>query len=239
MRFVKTLRPQDKAQVMQFNDRTTTLQEFTADHEGARGRHHAHRGVGPHRAAQRALRGAQGPAASRRRRASCAAAPSCCSRTARTRRRWSATSRCWSSRARPRSRSTRSACARTAWPERNRQQFSQAAHLLTALSRETGGQVLLPQLAVRARHRLRPHRRGAAHAVQPGLRLLERRDATASGAAWSCAPRRARACRSATRSATTRRVPDEGPPPAAFVYILRCRDGSLYTGSARTWTRAS
>jgi Ca-activated chloride channel family protein len=32
VRFVKTLRPQDNAQVMQFNDRTTVLQEFTAEH---------------------------------------------------------------------------------------------------------------------------------------------------------------------------------------------------------------
>jgi Ca-activated chloride channel family protein len=32
IRFVKTLRPQDLAQVVQFNDRATVLQEFTADH---------------------------------------------------------------------------------------------------------------------------------------------------------------------------------------------------------------
>lgn len=31
-RFVKTLRPQDMAQVVMFNDRATTLQDFTADH---------------------------------------------------------------------------------------------------------------------------------------------------------------------------------------------------------------
>ena len=31
-RFVKTLRPQDNAQIVQFNDRITTLQDFTADH---------------------------------------------------------------------------------------------------------------------------------------------------------------------------------------------------------------
>jgi Ca-activated chloride channel family protein len=31
-RFVKTLRPQDNAQIVQFNDRATTLQDFTADH---------------------------------------------------------------------------------------------------------------------------------------------------------------------------------------------------------------
>ena len=33
VRFVKTLRPQDNAEVMQFNDRTTVLQEFTAEHQ--------------------------------------------------------------------------------------------------------------------------------------------------------------------------------------------------------------
>jgi Ca-activated chloride channel homolog len=32
VRFVGTLRPQDNAQVMQFNDRTTILQDFVADH---------------------------------------------------------------------------------------------------------------------------------------------------------------------------------------------------------------
>src|SRR5262249_9904513 len=32
-RFTKTLRPQDNAQVIQFNDRITTLQDFTADKE--------------------------------------------------------------------------------------------------------------------------------------------------------------------------------------------------------------
>jgi Ca-activated chloride channel homolog len=31
-RFVRTLRPQDMAQVMQFNDRATVLQDFTSDH---------------------------------------------------------------------------------------------------------------------------------------------------------------------------------------------------------------
>lgn len=33
IRFVGTLRPQDNAQVMQFNDRTTILQDFVADHD--------------------------------------------------------------------------------------------------------------------------------------------------------------------------------------------------------------
>jgi Ca-activated chloride channel homolog len=32
-RFVKTLRPEDAAEVIQFNDRTTVLQEFTSDHD--------------------------------------------------------------------------------------------------------------------------------------------------------------------------------------------------------------
>src|SRR6185436_9064682 len=33
MRFVKTLRPQDLAEVIQFNDRATTLQDFTPDQD--------------------------------------------------------------------------------------------------------------------------------------------------------------------------------------------------------------
>ncbi|HXB53558.1 MAG TPA: VWA domain-containing protein [Vicinamibacteria bacterium] len=32
IRFIKTLRPQDSAQVVQFNDRATVLQDFTSDH---------------------------------------------------------------------------------------------------------------------------------------------------------------------------------------------------------------
>ena len=32
-RFVRTLRPQDNAQLIQFNDRITTLQDFTAEHD--------------------------------------------------------------------------------------------------------------------------------------------------------------------------------------------------------------
>lgn len=32
-RFIKTLRPQDNAQIVQFNDRINTLQDFSADHE--------------------------------------------------------------------------------------------------------------------------------------------------------------------------------------------------------------
>ena len=60
-RFVKTLRPQDNAQVMQFNDRTTVAPGVHRGPRAARGSHQADRGVGPDRAPQRALRGAQGP----------------------------------------------------------------------------------------------------------------------------------------------------------------------------------
>ena len=45
---------------MQFNDRTTVLQDFTADEASLRGGHQPHGGLGPHRPPQRALRRAQG-----------------------------------------------------------------------------------------------------------------------------------------------------------------------------------
>ncbi len=143
-RFVRTLRPQDVAQVMQFNDRATVLQDFTADHaalEDAFDRTEASGPTALHNALYVALKdlAKQKSAA-----ASCGAARWSSFRTARTPRRWSATTRCSSWPARPRSTSTRSACAPRAAPDRSRLKFSQAAHLLTALTQDTGGQVHFP-----------------------------------------------------------------------------------------------
>ena len=53
---------------------------------------------------------------------------------------------------------------------------------------------LLPDLDRRARLRLRADRRGAAHALQRRLRLVERPGATASGGGSSCACPTARGC---------------------------------------------
>ena len=61
IRFTKTLRPQDLAQVVQFNDRATTLQAFTNDLAAARGGDPQDRGLGADRAPQRALHRPQGP----------------------------------------------------------------------------------------------------------------------------------------------------------------------------------
>ena len=109
--------------------------------------------------------------------------------------------------------------------------FSQAAHLLTALTRETGGQVYFPDSlseldAVYDRIAEELRTQYSLGYVSSNMR----RDGK-----WRRVVVRtpcARTCRSATSSATTRRAPDEGPAPA-FVYILHCRDGSLYTGSAK------
>ena len=39
--------------------------------------------------------------------------------------------------------------------------------------------------------------------------------------------------RPSTRKAARRKRKAAPPPPAAWVYVLRCRDGSLYTGAAK------
>ena len=83
----------------------------------------------------------------------------------------------------------------------------------------------LPQLALRARRGLRPHRRGAAHAVQPGLRVEQQAPRREVAPHRGARARRARTCRSATSSATspprsdaTRSPPtDPSDPDHAFV----------------------
>jgi hypothetical protein len=107
---------------MQFNDRTTILQDFVADH--AAGQRVGRTGGGPtalHNALYVALKELEKQAQARERRV---IAPP----TARTRRPRSAMTRCSTSRARPRSTSTPSACARGV-QDRNAVKFSQAAHL--------------------------------------------------------------------------------------------------------------
>jgi VWFA-related protein len=142
-RFIKTLRPQDQAQVMQFNDRTTTLQDFTADHallEAAVRRTQASGPTALHNALYVGLKDLvkQKKATELRRRAIVLLSDGEDTASLVSDEQVLELARkseiaIYSISLRPN---------RVA--ERNRQQFSQATHLLTALSRETGGQVYFP-----------------------------------------------------------------------------------------------
>ena len=143
IRFVKTLRPQDNAQVMQFNDRTTVLQEFTPDHqklEDAIKRTEASGPTALHNALYVALKDLEKmkKAGELRRRAIVLLSDG-----------EDTASLVNDEQVLELARKTEIAIYSISLrpsrvPERNRQQFSQAVHLLTALSRETGGQVFFP-----------------------------------------------------------------------------------------------
>jgi Ca-activated chloride channel homolog len=142
IRFVGTLRPQDNAQVMQFNDRTTILQDFVADHDAldkAIGRTEAAGPTALHNALYVALKELekQKTAALRRRAivllsdgedtASLVSDDQVLDLARKTEINIYAIS------LRPRR-----------MQDRNAVKFSQAAHLLTALTTDTGGQVHFP-----------------------------------------------------------------------------------------------
>jgi Ca-activated chloride channel homolog len=142
IRFVGTLRPQDNAQVMQFNDRTTILQDFVADHDaldGAIGRTEAAGPTALHNALYVALKELekQKTQALRRRAivllsdgedtASLVSDDQVLDLARKTEINIYAIS------LRPRR-----------MQDRNAVRFSQAAHLLTALTQDTGGQVHFP-----------------------------------------------------------------------------------------------
>ena len=142
VRFVGTLRPQDNAQVMQFNDRTTILQDFVADHgalDSAIGRTEAAGPTALHNALYVALKELekQKTQALRRRAivllsdgedtASLVSDDQVLDLARKTEINIYAIS------LRPRR-----------MQDRNAVKFSQAAHLLTALTQDTGGQVHFP-----------------------------------------------------------------------------------------------
>jgi Ca-activated chloride channel family protein len=142
-RFIKTLRPQDQAQVMQFNDRTTTLQEFTADQKALDEAVRRTQASGPtalHNALYVALKDLvkQKKAGELRRRAIVLLSDGEDTASLVSDEQVLELAR----------KSEIAIYAISLRPnrvaERNRQQFSQATHLLTALSRETGGQVYFP-----------------------------------------------------------------------------------------------
>ena len=105
-RFVKTLRPEDLGQVVQFNDRIDGPAGLHRGPPALEAAIRRTRASGPTVALQRALRRLEAAAEARAARTLRGDARSCCSRTARTRPPSSTTSRCWSSPARPTSAST-------------------------------------------------------------------------------------------------------------------------------------
>ena len=142
-RFVRTLRPQDMAQVMQFNDRATVLQDYTADHaalEAAFDRTEASGPTALHNALYVALKdlARQKAGAELRRRALVLLSDG-----------EDTASLVSDEQVLELARKTEiniyaiSLRAKTA-PDRNRLKFSQAAHLLTALTQDTGGQAHFP-----------------------------------------------------------------------------------------------
>jgi len=142
-RFVRTLREQDVAQVMQFNDRATVLQDFTADHgalENAFDRTEASGPTALHNALYVALKDLARQKSGRELRRRAIVLLSDGEDTA---------SLVTDDQVLELARKTEiniyaiSLRARTA-PDRNRLKFSQAAHLLTALTQDTGGQAHFP-----------------------------------------------------------------------------------------------
>ena len=143
-RFVRTLRPQDMAQVMQFNDRSTVLQDFTADHaalEAAFDRTEASGPTALHNALYVALKDlakqkSAGGALRRRALVLLSDGEDTASLVS-------------DDQVMELARKTEiniyaiSLRAKTA-PDRNRLKFSQAAHLLTTLTQDTGGQAHFP-----------------------------------------------------------------------------------------------
>jgi Ca-activated chloride channel family protein len=142
-RFVRTLRPQDMAQVMQFNDRATVLQDFTPDHAALGEAFDRTEASGPtalHNALYVALKDLAKQKSGRELRRRALVLLSDGEDTA---------SLVSDDQVLELARKTEiniyaiSLRAKTA-PDRSRLKFSQAAHLLTALTQDTGGQVHFP-----------------------------------------------------------------------------------------------
>jgi VWFA-related protein len=142
-RFVRTLRPQDLAQVMQFNDRATVLQDFTADHAALEAAFDQTEASGPtalHNALYVALKDLAKQKAGRELRRRALVLLSDGEDTA---------SLVSDDQVLELARKTEvniyaiSLRPKNA-PDRSRLKFSQATHLLTALTQDTGGQVHFP-----------------------------------------------------------------------------------------------
>jgi len=140
---VKTLRPQDLAQVLQFNDRATVLQSFTADHAALETAVNSLQAAGPtalHNALYVSLKELDKQKTGRELRRRAIVLLSDGEDTA---------SLVSDDQVMELARKTEIAIYSISLrpgrsQDRNRLAFSQATHLLTALSQETGGQVHFP-----------------------------------------------------------------------------------------------
>jgi len=143
LRLVRTMRPQDKTRIMQFNDRPTTLQEFTNDMPALEAAVRRTEASGPtylHNALYVALKdlAKEKKAGELRRRAVVMLSDGEDTGSLVTDEQVLELARLTEINIYSISlRSNRAS-------DRNRMSFSQAAHLLTALARETGGQVYFP-----------------------------------------------------------------------------------------------
>lgn len=143
VRFVRTLRPQDKARVMQFNDRPTVLQDFTSEVQSLENAVRRTESSGPtylHNALYVTLKdlAREKKAGELRRRAVVMLSDGEDTGSLVTDEQVLELARLTEINIYAISlRSNRGS-------DRNRMSFSQAAHLLTALARETGGQVYFP-----------------------------------------------------------------------------------------------
>ncbi len=141
--FIKTLRPQDEAQLVQFNDRRTVLQEFTSDHDKLEQAIQSTQASGPtalHNALYVSLKelSRQKREGQLRRRAIVLLSDGEDTASLVSDEQVMDLARhteinIYSISLRP-----------SRVPERERMSFSQAAHLLTTLSQDTGGQVFFP-----------------------------------------------------------------------------------------------
>jgi Ca-activated chloride channel family protein len=142
-RFVRTLRPQDSAEVIQFNDRATVLQDFTADHDLLEGAIKKTRAAGPtalHNALYIALKDLEKQKTKGRLRRRAIVLLSDGEDTA---------SLVSDDQVLDLARKTEIniypiALRSERVQDRERQAFSQAEHLMTALAHESGGQVFFP-----------------------------------------------------------------------------------------------
>jgi Ca-activated chloride channel family protein len=142
IRFVRTMRPQDKARVMQFNDRPTVLQDFTNDMPALESAVRRTESSGPtllHNALYVVLKdlAREKKAGELRRRAIVMLSDGEDTGSL-------VTDEQVLELARQTEINIYSIALRSRGGERNRMSFSQAAHLLTAMARETGGQVYFP-----------------------------------------------------------------------------------------------